>query len=111
MDNLRRASRPMAAITTVWIIYSICSIVIVLAAIFIPEGMLLENTPTCYSIKELGRECFMCGSTRSFIQFGMGNFKAAFALNKFTFGLFIAIIINLFVFLYYLTILKHKTKK
>jgi len=91
------------ALKWVWAIYTLCGALLVIVAILLPPDAILQNTPTCYSIKQYGRECFMCGSTRSFIQLGHGNFKAALGFNRLAVALFILIIINLFIFTYYHT--------
>ena len=89
------------ALKAVWIIYSVCGLIVLAASIFMPSHLVLEHTPTCYSVKQWGRECFMCGSTRSFIQAGQGNFRAAIQLNKLAFILFILLITNTIAIIYY----------
>jgi hypothetical protein len=97
------------AFKAVWIIYSVCGLLLLTTAVFIPPHFVLEHTPTCYSVKQWGRECFMCGATRSFIQAGGGNFNEALQFNKLAFVLFILIIINTIALIYY-TITTKKTK-
>ena len=90
------------AVKKVWYIYSVCGLAVLAAAVFIPADILLQHTPSCYSVRALGKECFLCGSTRSFIQSASGNFTAAMRLNKLAVVLFIAAIINSAIFMYYL---------
>jgi len=99
------------ALKTVWAIYTVFGVLMVIAAIVLPPDAILKNTPTCYSIKQYGRECFMCGSTRSFIQAGHGNFSGAMHLNRFAIALFVLIIINLFIFTHYQITTKLITNK
>jgi len=90
----------MKTLKIVWFFYSACGVALILAAVLLPSQTILEYTPTCYSIKQYGRECFMCGSTRSFLQAGEGNFKEAINLNSIAFALFCAIALNTPVFLF-----------
>lgn len=89
------------ALKKVWIIYSLLALLVLLAAVFIPNEVILNNTPTCYSVKQFGKECFMCGSTRSFVMAGSGNFEAAASMNKMALALFMLIIINSLILLYF----------
>lgn len=87
---------------TVWIIYSLAGILPVLVAFIVPRDALLGATPACYSIKQFGHECFMCGSTRGFILTAEGNFAEAAAMNRLSLVLFFIIIANTIVLAYYL---------
>lgn len=97
------------AFKTVWIIYSVCGALLLLTAIAAPPETVLQYTPTCYSIKKWGTECFMCGSTRSFIQASKGNFNAALQFNSLAFALFTLLVANTAVLLYYTITIKKKT--
>jgi len=99
------------ALRWVWGIYTACGILAVIIAIVFPPDAILRNSPTCYSIKQFGRECFMCGSTRSFIQAGHGNFATALEFNRLAVVLFVLAIINFIVFIYYSITTKLLTKK
>jgi hypothetical protein len=92
---------------TLWIFYSCCGFLLLLLAVFVPAGVILEHTPTCYSVKQYGRECFMCGSTRSFIQAGSGNFREAAKMNRLALVIFIITAVNSAALMYYLLI-NHK---
>jgi hypothetical protein len=87
----------------VWIVYSVLGILPVIAVLLFPAGLVLKATPTCYSIKYFGQQCFMCGSTRSFILAGQGKFAEAIAMNKISFILFFLILANTIVLIYTLT--------
>lgn len=100
----------VSTLEIVWYIYSAAALVLVITAIALPKDMILAYTPICYSIKQFGRTCFMCGSTRSFIQAGSGNFKAAYELNRMALILFIAIIVNTIIVLLYIKT-SNKSKK
>jgi len=97
------------ALKTVWGVYSVAGLLLILITLCLPDAFILKATPVCYSIKRFGKECFMCGSTRSFIQFARGNFENAIALNKFAFILYTLLIINSVFFISFL--LKTKNKK
>lgn len=97
------------AFKTVWIIYSVTGFLTLLAALIIPGNMLLNATPVCYSVRQFGKECFMCGSTRGFILAGRGKFTEAMQMNKLSLVLFFLIIANTFLLLYTLTKKKHET--
>jgi len=99
------------ALKWVWGIYTACGILVVMVAVVFPPDAILRNSPTCYSIKQFGRECFMCGSTRSFIQAGHGNITAALQYNRLAVVLFVLGIINFIVFIYYSITNKLLTKK
>lgn len=89
------------AILIVWQISAIFSIVILLILFFVDEKIILSKVPIC-EYKAKGGECFLCGSTRAFIELRKLNFKSAFALNRlspFVFGL---LILNSLIFFKYL---------
>lgn len=71
---------------TGYIISSIMFVIIFIAFIF-PET-LLKLSPVCTSKLLYNQECFMCGTTRAFIEIANGNFSGAFDLNKFSIALF-----------------------
>jgi hypothetical protein len=98
------------ALKAVWAIYSLAGLITILVAVLVPKKTVLALSPVCYSVKQFGRQCFMCGSTRSFMQAGNANFKAAAQHNSFALILFVAIIVNTIVFIYITTTnnLKHK---
>lgn len=99
------------ALIWVWAIYSAAGLVAILVAAFLPHKLVLTYTPTCYSVKQFGRECFMCGSTRSFLQAACGNFTAAAQYNRLALVLFFAAVINSILFIYFITNnLKHLKK-
>lgn len=52
--------------------------------------------PTC-EYKLLGKECFLCGTTRAFYQIKELNIQKAYDLNKFSIVLFSAMIINVLI--------------
>ena len=85
-----------------WGIYSVLGLAALLIATLLPAETVLQNTPACYSIKQYGTPCFMCGSTRSFIKAAGGNFNEAMHFNRFAFIIFMALIANLVLITYYL---------
>lgn len=98
----------LSTVKILWIIASLSGLLLLLVSFFIPAQTVLEHTPTCYSVRQFGRQCFMCGSTRSFIKLAAGNFSEAWALNRLAFVLFISIVANTAAFaIYFVT---NKTK-
>lgn len=63
--------------------------------------------PICES-KKVGKECFLCGSTRAFLTIGKLEFKKAYELNKLSVFLFTTLLTNILIFIIYLT---KKSKK
>jgi hypothetical protein len=101
----------LKTIISLWIIYSAVGMAITLIVFLLPADTILKASPTCYSVKQLGKQCFMCGSTRSFLKAAQGNFNNAIHLNRLAFVLFIIMICNTFIFALYLTNQLTKTKK
>lgn len=107
-----KPEKKLSTAKILWITGSLLGILILSASLFIPYKTALAITPACYSVKQFGRECFMCGSTRSFLQLSAGNFKKAVTLNRLAVVLYIAAVINTITFIFYFTIinLKKQTK-
>ncbi|OYQ34707.1 hypothetical protein CHU92_11470 [Flavobacterium cyanobacteriorum] len=82
------------ALKIAWFFYSALALSGIVITVVLPADFILNNTPTCYSIKQSGHECFMCGSTRSFILLSRGKFMDAFISNKLGAILFFLIIVN-----------------
>lgn len=106
---MHREKSFVKALKSAWIVYSAIGLLSMLAAVLIHPKTLLKITPTCYSVKQFGKECFMCGSTRGFILAGHGKFSEAMQMNKLSLVLFFIIIANTFLLLYTLTKKKHET--
>lgn len=85
------------SIKAVWIILSLLTFIVLILSVFFPD-LLMEVSPACLSKTISGRECFMCGTTRAFTEFGQGNFKEGIELNRLSIILFFALIINIIVF-------------
>ncbi|MBS1552327.1 MAG: DUF2752 domain-containing protein [Bacteroidetes bacterium] len=79
------------------IIISIIIFVILFLSFIFPE-VLLNISPVCVSRLLYGRECFMCGMTRAFVEISSGRFSEAFELNKFSVFIFIMFTINSILF-------------
>ena len=86
------------AIQIVWQISGVLSILILLVVFFVDENLILSKMPTC-EYRKIGKECFLCGSTRAFIEIKNMNFDKAWSLNKFSFFIFGALVINAILFL------------
>ncbi|MFP5436694.1 MAG: DUF2752 domain-containing protein [Bacteroidia bacterium] len=98
------------ALYYVWILYSAPALLAVLFTALLPDQLIYTTTPKCYSVKQFGRECFMCGSTRSFVALGNADLPSAWQLNRIAVVLYCTIIINSIVLCIYLVI-KNKTHK
>lgn len=82
-----------------WLVYSACAVLSILATTFFP-GKTLSAVPRCYSVTLYGHECFMCGSTRSFIALGKGDIADGWHFNRFAVVLYAVFIINTIVLAY-----------
>ena len=82
----------------VWIIISILIFVTLFLSFIFPE-VLLNISPVCVSKSLYGRECFMCGTTRAFVEISSGRFSEAYELNKFSVVLFLIFSVNTLLFL------------
>jgi len=98
------------AVVYVWIFYSALALTAVLLTAFLPDDLVYKTTPQCYSVKQFGKECFMCGSTRGFVAMGNDNILKAWASNRLSVLLYTTIIINSLVAAIYLSV-KNKTQK
>lgn len=86
-----------------FIIWTVLSAIFLLLLIFpflFEEFFILDIVPLCQSV-EYGIECSLCGMTRAFIQITKGNISEAISLNKGSIHLFIAMLINTFVYTYF----------
>jgi len=95
------------AFKIVWQISAVLSLLILLLLFFIDDDKLLSISPTC-EYKKIGKECFLCGSTRAFIEIKHLNFKNALNLNPFSIFIFGFLILNSILFLNYLKNIKTK---
>jgi len=91
------------AFKAAWVVYSIAALLIIIISACIQQKYVLQATPACYSIRQFGKPCFMCGSTRSFMQMGRGNIHQALSYNRFAVALFLIFIVNSIIFTYYTT--------
>src|SRR6218665_2669077 len=96
-----------STIRIVWQISAIISILILLLLFFVDDNKLLSISPTC-EYQKIGKECFLCGSTRAFIEIKHLNFTSAFDLNPFSIFIFGLLILNSILFLNYLKNIKTK---
>ncbi len=81
-----------------WYFLSALVLVLILITLLFPD-MLMKIAPVCISKSLYGEECFMCGSTRAFVEISKGNFFNAYLLNKFSIILFSMFILNTMIFL------------
>jgi len=95
------------AIRIVWQISAVLSVSILLILFLIDDNRLLSISPIC-EYQKIGKECFLCGSTRAFIEIKHLNFKNALNLNAFSIFIFGFLILNSILFLNYLKNIKIK---
>lgn len=96
-----------SALRIVWKISAVLSILILLLLFFIDDDKLLSISPTC-DYQKIGKECFLCGSTRAFIEIKHFNFDNAFNLNPFSIFIFGLLILNSILLLNFLKKIKTK---
>lgn len=84
----------------VWYILS-ATIMVLLAITFLFPDVLMKAAPVCISKSLYGQECFMCGTTKAFIEISKGNFSNAYLLNKLSIILFSLFILNTITFFFY----------
>ena len=96
------------AIKTVWQIFSVVTLLVILASIFMPESLLYENIPVC-EYKTIGKECFLCGMTMAFVEISKLNFNLALQLNSVSLLFYSTFMANNLIFLY--TLLSPSVKK
>jgi hypothetical protein len=89
------------ALKRLWILGTLASVVLVLLVFFDNKETIKSQVPVCVSIQYQGNPCVLCGSTSAFYEIAKGNWTRALELNKIAVGLFLAIWINLFVFIGY----------
>jgi len=77
-----------------WLILTIISLLVIMITFLFPDSIILSSAPTCFSIRMYGQSCFMCGSTRAFMEISNGNFGGAFQLNRLSPFLYFFFIIN-----------------
>jgi len=96
-----------SAIRIVWKISAVLSVLILLLLFLIDDNRLLSISPTC-EYQKIGKECFLCGSTRAFIEIKHLNFENAFNLNPFSIFIFGFLILNSILFLNFIKNIKTK---
>ena len=92
-DLLFKNKELINALKIIWILSGITTILVVLAIMIVPTHWILESIPIC-EYKALNKKCFMCGSTRAFIEILKFNFLEAYRLNKISIYLFFLLLIN-----------------
>lgn len=84
------------AFKIIWILSGFVSLLIICTILCTQPDFVFKNMPTC-EYKLLGKECFLCGTTRAFYQIKELNIQKAYDLNKFSIVLFSAMIINVLI--------------
>jgi hypothetical protein len=89
-------------IKIIWTIFSILIIGLFLTLLFFDSMFLLKNSPKCTSVAILGKNCFLCGTTRGFLQIKKFDFTEAQKCNGLCIPLFIFFLLNSLLFIYFL---------
>ena len=89
------------ALKIIWILTVSLSFFIIIISPFASPNFITSNIPICES-KKVGKECFLCGSTRAFLTIGKLEFKKAYELNKLSVFLFTTLLTNILIFIIYL---------
>ncbi|MBV6478873.1 MAG: hypothetical protein HGGPFJEG_01630 [Ignavibacteria bacterium] len=97
------------ALKIIVFIISVFMFFVLFLSYFFPE-FFLKLTPACISKTVYNDECFMCGTSRAFIEASNGNFSEASILNKFSPYLFVIFFILSLNFLYNALMFFIKTK-
>jgi Protein of unknown function (DUF2752) len=84
----------------VWIVYSLIILTVLFISVFFPDA-LIKISPVCISKSLYGKECFMCGMTRAFVEISGGNLSQAYDLNSFSLVLYSAFVLNGLLFIYH----------
>lgn len=85
----------------VWGIGSLLLLFLVFSFLFFDSITILENAPTCSSIKMLNKECIMCGMTRAFVKCSNLNFSEAYRLNNGSVYLYFITVMNILFYSIY----------
>ena len=72
--NLNNNIEFKKALNIIWMFTAFLFLLILLALIFFSENELLNKVPVCES-KKLGLQCFLCGTSRAFIEIKKFNFQ------------------------------------
>jgi hypothetical protein len=78
----------------VWYIISILIILLLSSLLLFNSSTLLYLSPKCTSILLYKKPCFLCGTTRAFVEIKNLNFNKAYFYNAFSIPLFSLFIIN-----------------
>ncbi len=81
-------------IKIVWYIISILIILLLISLFFFNSSTLLYMSPKCTSILLYNKPCFLCGTTRAFLEIKNFNFIKANFYNTLSIPLFSLFLIN-----------------
>ena len=87
-------------IKIVWKIFSLLLMIVLISLFFLDNDIVLSLSPKCTSFILYNKQCFLCGTTRAFIEIKNLNFNHAFILNKFSIFLFFIFLLNSVFFIY-----------
>jgi hypothetical protein len=87
------------ALSIIWMMSAMLFVIIIAVILVTPESALLSIIPTCEN-KKNGSSCFLCGTSRGFIEITKLNFSSAHSYNKGSIILFTTMGINFFMYLF-----------
>ena len=83
----------------VWYIISSLIILLLLTLLFLNNNTLLYLSPKCTSILLYNKPCFLCGTTRAFLEIKNLNFNKAYYFNVLSIPLFLLFLINSYLYI------------
>lgn len=96
------------ALKIVWMLSALTFLIILISILFLNENLILNQMPICES-KKVGGKCFLCGSTRAFIEIKKLNFTNAYFYNKLSILIFTIMTLNSIIYSFYYIFKKLKT--
>lgn len=88
------------AIQIVWMLSALTFVIILTSILFLNENSILNQIPICVS-KKAGGKCFLCGTTRAFIEIIKLNFTNAYFYNKLSILIFTIMALNSITYSFY----------
>ena len=83
----------------VWYIISSLIILLLIVTFCFSNSTLLKISPRCTSILLYNKPCFLCGTTRAFIEIKLLNFKKAYLYNSLSIPIFFLLLINSYLYI------------
>ncbi len=96
-------------INTIASIFFILISTVILLTFFLADNYILGTLPLCEYKASYGKECAVCGLTRSFLEISKGNLQEATSYNSASIPLFTALVLYQILFAAYF--IKYFNKK